>query len=177
MIPNAEDLKTYQEKLKTQQQAAATRENELLMKLTNKEQEIQDYVIQLQEMQQANKNAVIANIKSAMLDPAVNSSVQQLVKQLQTVKDDLEAAQSEAAASKFTVESQTGRRLVAKCKLLTQENEDLGKVIATGRVAKLEAELALERALVTQLRDGLKSELLFRLCKVYIKFKLGLFRS
>ena len=157
MIPNTEELKTYQEKLKTQQQAAATRENELLMKLTNKEQEIQDYVIQLQEMQQANKNAVIANIKSAMLDPAVNSSVQQLVKQLQTVKDDLEAAQSEAAASKFTVESQTGRRLVAKCKLLTQENEDLGKVIATGRVAKLEAELALERALVTQLRDALKS--------------------
>ena len=32
---------------------------------------------------------------------------------------------------------------MAKCKLLYQENEELGKMISSGRVAKLEAELAL----------------------------------
>lgn len=34
---------------------------------------------------------------------------------------------------------------MAKCRLLYQENEELGKVINSGRVAKLESELALQK--------------------------------
>jgi len=34
---------------------------------------------------------------------------------------------------------------MAKCRLLYQENEELGKVINSGRVAKLEGELALQK--------------------------------
>lgn len=32
-----------------------------------------------------------------------------------------------------------------KCRLLYQENEELGKVVNSGRVAKLEGELALQK--------------------------------
>lgn len=41
--------------------------------------------------------------------------------------------------------SNTGKRLMAKCRLLYQENEELGKVVNSGRVAKLEGELALQK--------------------------------
>lgn len=34
---------------------------------------------------------------------------------------------------------------MAKCRLLHQENEELGKMISSGRVAKLEGELALQK--------------------------------
>lgn len=34
---------------------------------------------------------------------------------------------------------------MAKCRLLYQENEELGKVVSSGRVAKLENELALQK--------------------------------
>jgi hypothetical protein len=34
---------------------------------------------------------------------------------------------------------------MAKCRLLYQENEELGKMIASGRIAKLEGELALQK--------------------------------
>lgn len=34
---------------------------------------------------------------------------------------------------------------MAKCRLLYQENEELGKVVNSGRVAKLEGELALQK--------------------------------
>lgn len=34
---------------------------------------------------------------------------------------------------------------MAKCRLLYQENEELGKVVNSGRVAKLESELALQK--------------------------------
>lgn len=34
---------------------------------------------------------------------------------------------------------------MAKCRLLYQENEELGKMISSGRLAKLEGELALQK--------------------------------
>lgn len=34
---------------------------------------------------------------------------------------------------------------MAKCRLLYQENEELGRMISCGRTAKLEGELALQR--------------------------------
>lgn len=45
----------------------------------------------------------------------------------------------------FNIVSNTGKRLMAKCRLLYQENEELGKVVNSGRVAKLEGELALQK--------------------------------
>jgi hypothetical protein len=37
---------------------------------------------------------------------------------------------------------------------LLQENESIGKMIASGRVAKIEGELALERRLVEEMKSG-----------------------
>lgn len=34
---------------------------------------------------------------------------------------------------------------MAKCRLLYQENEELGRMISSGRIAKLEGELALQK--------------------------------
>ena len=39
----------------------------------------------------------------------------------------------------------TGKKLMAKCRSLIQENQDLGKQISQGRVAQLEAEISLQR--------------------------------
>ena len=41
--------------------------------------------------------------------------------------------------------SVTGKKLMAKCRSLMQENQELGKQISQGRVAQLEAEVALQR--------------------------------
>merc|ERR1719422_2945053 len=40
---------------------------------------------------------------------------------------------------------------MAKCRQLYQENEDLGKMIASGRLAKLEGELALQKNLTEEM--------------------------
>ena len=50
--------------------------------------------------------------------------------------------------------SQTGKRLMAKCRMLLQENEELGKVISSGRTAKLEGEIALEKTLVQEMKKS-----------------------
>ncbi|KAG8293198.1 hypothetical protein J6590_023357 [Homalodisca vitripennis] len=47
---------------------------------------------------------------------------------------------------------------MAKCRLLYQENEELGRVIASGRVAKLEGELALQKSFSEEVKKS-QSEL------------------
>ena len=43
---------------------------------------------------------------------------------------------------------------MARCRSLLQENESIGKMIASGRVAKIEGELALQRRLVDEMKSG-----------------------
>ena len=47
---------------------------------------------------------------------------------------------------------------MAKCRMLLQENEELGKVISSGRTAKLEGEIALEKTLVAEMKKGQAGE-------------------
>jgi len=50
--------------------------------------------------------------------------------------------------------SNTGKRLMAKCRMLYQENEDLGKMISSGRLAKLESDLALQKSLTEEMKKS-----------------------
>lgn len=52
------------------------------------------------------------------------------------------------------VSRQTGKRLMAKCRMLLQENEELGKAISSGRTAKLEGEVALEKKFVEEMKGS-----------------------
>ncbi|XP_022173365.1 pre-mRNA-splicing regulator female-lethal(2)D isoform X2 [Myzus persicae] len=121
------------------------REKCLLRKLTIKEQEIQDYAAQLSAMRNSIQNNSLSSLKCSLQDPAVNLLIQKLRQDLCATKIRLEETQRELNAWKFTPDSNTGKRLMAKCRLLYQENEELGKVVNSGRVAKLEGELALQK--------------------------------
>jgi len=49
----------------------------------------------------------------------------------------------------------TGKKLLAKCRSLIQENQELGKQISQGRVAQLEAEIALQKKLNQEVKGAL----------------------
>jgi len=120
------------------------RENLLVMRLTAKEQEIQELAAQVTELKAAQAPNSTA-LRNSMLDPAINILIQKLTKECENLKKQAEDKQNELAAWKFTPDSATGKRLMAKCRQLYQENEDLGKMISSGRLAKLEGELALQK--------------------------------
>ena len=65
--------------------------------------------------------------------------------ELEETKKKMQETQEELSAWKFTPDSATGKRLMAKCRQLLQENEDIGKMISSGRLAKLENELAMQK--------------------------------
>lgn len=63
----------------------------------------------------------------------------------------------------MSVFSNTGKRLMAKCRLLYQENEELGRMIASGRIAKLEGDLALQRSFSEEMKKSQSGTVLYLL--------------
>lgn len=129
------------------------REQLLVMRLTAKEQELQEMAAQIAELKAA-QAPTNAQLRQTLLDPAVNLVIQRLTKECDKLKKEAEEAQNELAAWKFTPDSATGKRLMAKCRQLYQENEDLGKMIASGRLAKLEGELSLQKNLSEEMKKN-----------------------
>ena len=58
------------------------------------------------------------------------------------------------SAWKFTPDSVTGKRLMAKCRQLLQENDEIGKMVSSGRLAKLEGELSMQKALCEEMKKN-----------------------
>ena len=102
------------------------REQMLVMRLTGKEQELQEMVSQIAELKAAQAPSTAA-LRNTLIDPAVNLVIQKLTKECDALKKQAEEARDELAAWKFTPDSATGKRLMAKCRQLYQENEDLGE--------------------------------------------------
>lgn len=121
--------------------------------LQAKEQELHDYVSQVAEMKAAQAPGQAA-LKSVVLDPAVNLLIQKLHEELRATQARLEETQNELSAWKFTPDSNTGKRLMAKCRLLYQENEELGKMTSNGRLAKLESDLSLQKGVAEDIKKS-----------------------
>ncbi|KAJ8315003.1 hypothetical protein KUTeg_007153 [Tegillarca granosa] len=89
------------DKLKQHQKEALRRENTLVHRLTTKEQELQDYINQIQEMKQAQTQNT-AQLRSMLLDPAVNHVFQRMSKEMDESREKLKQTQNELSAWKFT---------------------------------------------------------------------------
>eukprot|EP00794_Sanderia_malayensis_P000037 gene37-628_t len=141
------------EKLKLQQQESTRRENVLVMRLATKEQEMQELLTQIHELKQS-QNPSTNQLKSTLLDPSVNLLFEKMKSELGDTKEKLEQAQNDLSAWKFTPDSVTGKKLMAKCRMLIAENQELGKQLSQGRIAQLEAELALQKKYNEELKSS-----------------------
>ncbi|EGW00160.1 Pre-mRNA-splicing regulator WTAP, partial [Cricetulus griseus] len=140
-------------KLKQQQQESARRENILVKRLATKEQEMQEYTTQIQYLKQVQQPSV-AQLRSTMVDPAINLFFLKMKGELEQTEDKRQQAQNELSAWKFTPDSQTGKKLMAKCRMLIQENQELGRQLTQDCIAQLEAELALQKKYSEELKSS-----------------------
>lgn len=143
------ELKLMQHRLDVAMRNMSRRESTMKCKLSLKDRQIHDYMCQLRGV-----SASCSTSSRLLMDPAVNITVQKLQQQLSSTRQSLEQTQSELSAWKFTPDSQTGKLLMAKCRLLYRENEDLGRMICSGKLAKLESELALQKNLTEELESS-----------------------
>ncbi|XP_033117792.1 pre-mRNA-splicing regulator WTAP-like [Anneissia japonica] len=143
------DMSSLEEKWKQHQLESSRKEKVLVMRLTTKEQEVQE----LSDLSKA-QNPSTTQLQNSLLDPAINLLFQRMRKETEDSKTKLQQANDDMAAWKFTPDSQTGKRLMLKCRTLLQENQDLGKQISSGKTAQLEAELALQKKYSEELKTS-----------------------
>ncbi|CAD7693861.1 unnamed protein product [Nyctereutes procyonoides] len=86
---DATGLRESEEKLKQQQQESVRRENILVMRLATKEQEMQEF-----------QQPSVAQLRSTMVDGAINLFFLKMKGELEQTKDKLEQAQNELSAWK-----------------------------------------------------------------------------
>lgn len=139
-------------RLKGQLAEAQRKEQYHIMRLASKEHELQDMGAQVQELKGLSSN--MGGLKHCLLDPAVNLLFERLKRDLESARTKMEETQNELSAWKFTPDSNTGKQLMAKCRLLIKENEELGRMIASGRLAKLEGDLALQKNFSEELKKS-----------------------
>lgn len=86
----------------------------------------------------------------SFVDPSVNAMIVELKKELDETRKKKEDLQLELDSWKFNPESQIIKRLMAKCRKLLKENEELGKIISSGNVAQLEHDLAYHKEILNE---------------------------
>ncbi|CAH8620759.1 unnamed protein product [Schistosoma rodhaini] len=96
----------------------------------------------------------VPNYADVLIDSSVNLVLSRL-RQTQCNFDKLVAAnQSELQSFTFTQNSQNGKRMMMRIRVLEHENEELANVNRTGRTARLESEISLRRAFVNDLKNA-----------------------
>lgn len=88
----------------------------------------------------------VVQVRQLLLDPAVNREFQRMHKALEDKSEEAQRLREELQGTTFQFDSKAGRMLVAKCRTLQEENEEMGRELSEDRVHKLERQLALAKA-------------------------------
>jgi len=157
----AEELGKQADSLQQELQANESRYKKRLhnvcMKLTLRDRKLAQLQDKLAQITQ-NHAPSSHQLEATLIDPALNLMFEKMKCEVDSAKTKVEEMQNELSAWKFTPDSTTGKRLMAKCRLLHNENEELGKEISTGWVAQLTGNLALQKKFSEEMKKS-QSEL------------------
>ncbi|XP_028969201.1 JNK-interacting protein 3 [Galendromus occidentalis] len=146
------------QKLKQQITDLTQRENLLVLKMTLKEQQVRELQCEADTLRKRVIPQNSTRLRANLMDPTVDLLFKKMKKELDQTNKKLKETQEELSAWKFTPESNAGKRLMAQCRQLYQENEELGKRVASGKVAKLEGDLALYRSFAQEMKQNQKEQ-------------------
>uniref|UniRef100_A0A6G1SC79 Pre-mRNA-splicing regulator WTAP n=1 Tax=Aceria tosichella TaxID=561515 RepID=A0A6G1SC79_9ACAR len=148
---------SLQHELQSNETKYKKRLHNICMKLTLRDRKINQLQEKLDLITQ-NQLPTPYQLESTLIDPALNMMFEKMKSEMEAAKVKVEEMQNELSAWKFTPDSTTGKRLMAKCRLLHNENEELGKEMSTGWVAQLTGNLALQKKFSEEMKKS-QSEL------------------
>mmetsp|Transcript_9642 Transcript_9642/g.16678 ORF Transcript_9642/g.16678 Transcript_9642/m.16678 type:complete len:248 (+) Transcript_9642:50-793(+) len=147
------NLRAETSKLQSDAAEFKRREQTLVVRLNMKEESIQELQAQLEDLRH-NLTPKQQNLRLFVLDPAVNAEFKRMKDEVKNANDKVRKIQEELDATKFDQQSKTGRMLMAKCRSLQEENEELGKELSEGRIRDLEAQLAVQKEMYAKVKQN-----------------------
>lgn len=123
------------------------------MKLTLRDRKLAQLEDKLEQITH-NQLPLNYQLEATLIDPAINLMFEKMKAEVEASRTKVEEMQNELSAWKFTPDSTTGKRLMAKCRLLHNENEELGKEMSSGWVAQLTGNLALQKKFSEEMKKS-----------------------
>ncbi|GAQ82071.1 hypothetical protein KFL_000990210 [Klebsormidium nitens] len=142
-------------RLREQLQVSKGKEDALLIKLTMKDKDVAELKTQLHDLKQL-MHPKHTQARQLLLDPVLHLEFTKLKTELEASEKKLKEAQDDLAAVQFTPHSKNGKMLMAKCRTLQEENEEIGREMSEGKMHELENKLALQKQLNVEMKQGFK---------------------
>jgi uncharacterized coiled-coil protein SlyX len=149
-----QQVRTQDAKTRKAMEDVVRRDNVLTIRLAQKEEELKELQNTAVEFSHS-LSASVAQWRNNLLDPGVNYQFTKLKEELKEKDAKLKKLQEDFEAALFTPTSIQGKKLMAKCRLLQEENEEFGMKLNEGRISKLECELALQKEYSEELKKSL----------------------
>uniref|UniRef100_A0A803L8I2 FKBP12-interacting protein of 37 kDa n=1 Tax=Chenopodium quinoa TaxID=63459 RepID=A0A803L8I2_CHEQI len=127
-------LRSSDKSLKEQLEKAKKKEAAFIVTFAKREQEV------------AELKAAIRELRAQLKPPSLQNLVEEKEKKVKELQDNINAIN-------FTPNSKMGKMLMAKCKTLQEENEEIGNQASEGKMHELSMKLALQKSRNAELRN------------------------
>ncbi|KAG5032012.1 hypothetical protein JHK85_015994 [Glycine max] len=148
-----ESLQNCKETLATYQlEKAKKKEAAFIVTFAKREQEIAELKSAVRDLKVQLKPPSMQS-RRLLLDPAVHEEFTRLKNLVEEKDKKVKELQDNIAAVSFTPQSKMGKMLMAKCRTLQEENEEIGNQASEGKMHELGMKLALQKSQNSQLRS------------------------
>ncbi|KAJ6686681.1 PROTEIN OF 37 KDA-LIKE PROTEIN putative-RELATED [Salix purpurea] len=152
VINYLQTLKSSEELLREQLEKAKKKEAAFIVTFAKREQEIAELKSAVRDLK-AQLKPPSMQARRLLLDPAIHEEFTRLKNLVEEKDKKVKELQDNIAAVNFTPQSKMGKMLMAKCRTLQEENEEIGNQAAEGKIHELAMKLALQKSQNTELRS------------------------
>ncbi|CAL9118330.1 FKBP12-interacting protein of 37 [Musa troglodytarum] len=147
-----QNLKSSEESLKEQLEKAKKKEAAFIVTFAKKEQEIADLKSAVRDLKTQLRPPSMQTRK-LLLDPAIHEEFTRLKNLVEEKEKKIKELQDNLAAVNFTASSKLGKMLMAKCRTLQEENEEIGAMASEGKIHELGMKIVVLKSQNAELRN------------------------
>ncbi|KAL9439144.1 hypothetical protein AB3S75_024747 [Citrus x aurantiifolia] len=152
VINYLQTLKSSEEMLKEQLEKAKKKEAAFIVTFAKREQEIAELKSAVRDLK-AQLKPPLMQARRLLLDPAIHEEFRRLKNLVEEKDKKVKELEENIAAVSFTANSKMGKALMAKCKTLQEENDEIGRQNEEGETHQLSVKLALQKSLNAELKS------------------------
>lgn len=145
VVNQLHNLRSSEESLREQLEKAKKKEAAFILTFAKREQEIAELKSAVRDLR-AQLKPPSMQARKLLLDPAIYEEFLRLKNLVEEKDKKIKELQDNIAAVNFTPQSKMGKMLMAKCRTLQEENEEIGNQANEGKMHELSMKLALQKS-------------------------------
>ncbi|KAL2492579.1 FKBP12-interacting protein of 37 kDa [Abeliophyllum distichum] len=146
-----QNLRSSEESLREQLEKAKKKEAAFIVTFAKREQEIAELKSAVRDLR-AQLKPPSMQARKFLLDPAIHEEFTRLKNLVEEKDKKVKELQDNIAAVNFTPQSKMGKMLMAKCRTLQEENDEIGNQANEGKMHELSMKLALQKSQNAELK-------------------------